>query len=101
MGGPVEVIVVRPLAEIIAEVIEIGRNAHVPSLHTIYMVEDPGTALPFPDRSVEDNIFHAIPIGHFEIFRFPVQRMEKVRATFYRDMGAAREDARARAANKE
>jgi hypothetical protein len=102
MGGipPTTVPVPPTQEEIIARLIEIGRNAHVPDPHTIYMVEDPGEILPFPSRTVEDNIFHAIPIGHFAVFKFSEHRMAQVRATFYRDREAALEDARARAAGR-
>jgi hypothetical protein len=101
MGGiPTTVPVPPTQEEIIARLIEIGKNAHVPNPHTVYMVEDPTEILPFPDRTVEDNIFHAIPIGHFEIFKFSISRMERLRATFYRDREAALEDARARAGVK-
>ena len=101
MGGiPTTVPVPPTMEEIIERLKEIGRNAHVPNPHTIYMVEDPPEILPFPDRTVEDNIFHSIPTGHFSIFKFSIHRMTLLRATFYRDREAALEDARVRAGSR-
>jgi hypothetical protein len=85
------------MEEIVARLIEIGRNAHVPNPHTVYTVEDPGEILPFPDRSVVDNICFEMPVGHLERFPFSYARMVRVRMVFYRDKAAALEDAHARA----
>lgn len=101
MGGPAAPVAPPPsMEEIIARVIEIGRNAHVPNPHTVYTVEDPGEILPYPSRSPLDNIFFAMPVGHMTAFKWSYHRMVSVRMAFYRDREAALEDARSRLEKK-
>ncbi len=99
-GVPAAAPIVLSQKEIVARLKEIGANAAVPNPHTIYMVEDPSPILAYQDRSVADNCFTAVPIGHFELFKFSMHRMVLYRATFYRDREAAWQDAEARAKEK-
>jgi hypothetical protein len=85
------------MEEIIARVIELGRDAIVPDPHTVYIVEDPGKILPYPSRSRVDNICYALPIEHLTKFPYSYVRMVRTRMTFYRHREAALADATVRA----
>jgi hypothetical protein len=88
------------MEEIIARVVAAGREAQVPDPHTVYTVEDPGEILPYPSRSIIDNIMFAMPVEHMTKFPFSYVRMVRVRMVFYRDREAALQDATARAATR-
>ncbi len=97
MGGIPTVTPPKPTdAEIIARLIEIGRNAKLPDPHTVWVVEDPSTNFPFyKDRSELDNICYAMPVSHFEAYPFSRVRLENDHIVFYhyRDYEAAKADA--------
>ena len=102
MGGiPTTVVVPPTQEEVIARLLELGRETAVPDPHTVYIVEDAEIVLAYPSRSVVDNCFHAMPVGHLTAFKFSVHRMTRLRTAFYRDREAAFQDATGRAAARE
>jgi hypothetical protein len=96
MGGIDPPAPVRSQEEIIAAVIEAGRNASVPNPHTVWVVENvPFGPYPYPDRSDLDNICYALPVGHLERFPFPAARLVRCNIAFYpyKERAAAEADA--------
>lgn len=87
MGGLPTIAPPKPTdAEIIARLIEIGRNAHVPNPHTVWVVENPPVSRRFfySDRSDVDNICYALPVGHLELYPFSRIRLENDHIVIYR-----------------
>ena len=97
MGGIPTVAPVLPtMEEVKARLIELGKMPRPTGPQTVYMVENLTEILAYPDRSLVDNVFHAMPVGHLTHFGFSIPRMIQLRATFYVDREAALEDARSR-----
>jgi hypothetical protein len=88
--------------EIRASLIEIGRNATTPEPHSVWVVEDPHPLGLYchANRSEVDNICYLMPVGHFDAYPIPRQRLENGHIVFYhwKEREAAIEDAVARLA---
>src|ERR1035441_4606252 len=94
MGGIDPPAPVRSQEEIIAAVIEAGRIAQVPRVHTAWCVQDPNVSTMFyRDRSDLDNICRQVPYYHLD--KFSSLTMTRNHTTFYayKDREAAVEDA--------
>lgn len=69
MGGLDPAVVKASDAEVRQRLIDIGKNAGVPAVHTVWCVEDPSPNGPFyKDRSDVDNICYAIATIQFQEF---------------------------------
>ncbi len=82
--------------EIVERLKKIGANSKLRDPHTIYIVEDPGMLLPYPDRTVLENIFSQFSPEHLEALPMTMHRMVSRRVTFYKSREAALEDAESR-----
>lgn len=79
MGG--EVIVTTPpptQEEIFARLIEIGKNASVPTVHTVWVVEDPA-----PLRKEFNQLCYPVPVGHLEKFPIAPLHLHTYHMAFY------------------
>ena len=79
MGGEVNVVPTLPTQEeVIARLIEIGRDAKVNAIHTVWCVEDPA-----PLRREFDQLCYAMPVGHLEKFPMAPLHLHTYHMAFY------------------